>query len=144
MKYGGSMKYYMDEDTFHQIWGNDDFDSFFRNHPNVYRYPIDKKVTSKNDILESLDKKTNEKNLTLEKTQACTSTEDFNNFLQITWLELYLPRFELQYGMFEYSKSDLSASEKIEELLEYYANTCGIEDISEIPKKSFSAFKRHR
>ena len=50
MKYGGSMKYYMDEDTFHQIWGNDDFDSFFRNHPNVYRYPIDKKVTSKNDI----------------------------------------------------------------------------------------------
>lgn len=123
------MKYYMDEATFKQV-GGENFESFLKETPNVYKYPFDKK-----------EQLTIEKE---EKKNICKSTEDFNNFLQITWLELYLPRFELQYGMFEYSKSDLSDSEKIEELLGYYANTCGIEDISEIPKKSFGAFKRHR
>lgn len=126
------MKYYMDEATFKQV-GGEDFEGFLKENLTVYKYPFDEK--------EQLN---NQKENNLNNQNICRSTEDFNNFLQITWLELYLPRFELQYGMFEYSKSDLSDSEKIEELLGYYANNCGIENISEIPKKSFGAFKRHR
>lgn len=126
MLFGGSMKEYyeIDRDTFHQIFGSDDYNKFLERNSSFCNVHFEKEKYIKNV------KQTEDKIIT-----PCTTTREFKNFLMLTWLELYLPRFEIKYQRFQYSDPNLSIVQKIDELLEFYSN-CGITNICEIPKKS--------
>lgn len=128
----------IDEDTFHQICGNDNYDSFLKDNPSFcldfFRTNKDYSKEKASSCVDSTDAKKD------DKKQSCTSTEDFKNFMMLTWLELYLPRYEFKYGLFEYSDSNLSSKEKISELLDYYGKH-GITNIEQIRKNSIKGFR---
>lgn len=61
--------------------------------------------------------------------------EDYRYIPSLVWLEMYLPRYELVYGEFEYSNDKLTNKQKCEELLTYFSDVCGITDVKDIYKK---------
>ena len=61
--------------------------------------------------------------------------DDYKYVIELIWMEMYLPRFEMKYGKFNYSEKATTNKTKCEELLHYYAYTCGLKNIKEIYKK---------
>lgn len=132
---GGSMKYPIDEDTFSQIFGSEsDYDTFLKENP----------VFTRDESVKKEKKKKTTSEWKSDNIKSIHSIDDFYQFLYLTWLELYLPRYELKYGEFQYSKDseEMTNLEKINELLDYFVD-CGVgTNIEEIRKSSFRGFKK--
>lgn len=132
---------YIDEDTYYQITGEKDYNSyveFLNNNKKFVDVTKQRKTIFDDKILKS-------DNIEIEKQKVQINAEsleekhkqadDLRFFPSLIWLEMYLPRYELVYGCFNYSKEILTNKQKCEELLEYYGNICGITDIKDIFKK---------
>lgn len=140
---------YIDEDTYYQIIGEEDKNSyvnFLENNPkfvdvtkptenkkrkSVYDNNIINKKISMEDQIDLEDKQQkNETQISLEERHQ--RTEDLRYMPYLIWLEMYLPRHERVFGAFEYSDDQITNKQKCEELLNYYSSTCGITNIEEI------------
>lgn len=131
---------YIDEDTYYQIIGEEDQNSyvnFLANNPKFV--DVTKPIESKKrkTIYDSniINNESNiEDQITLKERHQ--KTDDLRFMPHLIWLEMYLPRHEKVFGNFEYSSDQITNKEKCEELLEYYSSTCGITDIEDIFKRA--------
>lgn len=133
MMKGGSMKYPIDEDVFLQIFGS----------KSDYKYFLKENSSTSKDIFAKKGKK-QVPNWKSDNIRAIHSIDDFYHFLYLTWLELYLPRYELKHGEFQYSQDPekMTNLEKINELLDYFVE-CGVgKNIEEIRKNNFWSLKK--
>lgn len=122
---------YIDKNTYYKLIGEEDEESyinFLNNNPNFV--DIDKHNTRKTIFDSNISSIENKK--AIENNQ---KIDDYRYGPYLIWLELYLPRFETVYGKFNYSNENITMKQKCEELLNYYANRCNIENIEEIKKK---------
>ena len=120
----------IDENTYNQFNDNslDTYEDFLKSNPIVTDYSSWLKKNNKKS-----DEKIESKKVELDK--KLKKDEDYRYIPSLVWMEMYLPRFEMVYGKFNYSKNDLTNKQKCEELLNYYAKKCGIKKINEIYKK---------
>ena len=120
----------IDENTYNQVNDNtlDNYENFIESNPIVTDFSSWLKKNNKKDE-EKIEIKKNKLEEQLKK------DEDYRYFMYLYWLELYLPRFEMRYGQFNYSNSELSNKQKCVELLHYYETECGIKKVEEIFKR---------
>ena len=131
----------IDEETFTKVT-NEDKDEYLKF---LNENPL---FVDINDALESKRKTKeieSEKNIELEQQlleqkskeleERHKKDEDYRYVPSLVWLEMYLPRYELIYGEFEYSNDQLTNKQKCEELLTYFSDVCGITDVKDIYKK---------
>lgn len=142
---GGSMTkdneiVYIDSDTYYQIIGSQDEESyknFLINNPRFKDINSQRKsVYSENIVAKPV---VEESKKISEKTKLqCQheKDEDYRYFPHRFWLEQYLPRFEMTYGKFFYSSDNLTNKAMCEELLIYYSEVCHIDNIENIKKGS--------
>lgn len=132
-------KLYIDNDSYNQITGEteEEFKSFLKRNDCAVDITPRKKVfdnniveTVKSDSSESVPSKKEE--LELKHKQ----DEDHRYIFTLFWLEQYLPRFELTFGEFRYSKDNLSNKEKCLELQKYFEDVCNISNVEDIRKRS--------
>ncbi|MBP3766635.1 MAG: hypothetical protein J6G98_05590 [Bacilli bacterium] len=123
----------IDENTYNQVNDNtlDSYENFIESNPIVDDYSswLKKNKTSKSSVEITNQVKKRELDEKLKK------DEDYRYIPSLVWMEMYLPRFEVAYGKFTYSKSDISNKQKCEELLKYYSSKCGVKKIDEIFKR---------
>jgi hypothetical protein len=138
-------KFYIDEDSYMQITNEDEegFKSFLDRNKKVVDITPRKKVLDSNITgivkekpitLESIDKK---EELVIKHQK----DDDHRYIFCLFWLEQYLPRFELAFGEFHYSKEGLSNKEKCIELQRYFEDVCKIKNVEDIRKKSVHTMK---
>ena len=120
----------MDKNTYNQFNDNslDTYESFLESNPFVTDYSSWLKKNNKKEKDKIETKK-------IELDEKLKKDEDYRYIPSLVWMEMYLPRFEMVYGKFTYSKSDISNKQKCEELLHYYETKCGIKNVQEIYKK---------
>ncbi len=120
---------FIDQNIYQAISGKKSrksYETFLENNPNF----VDLNYSSKKEIKEDVIAK---EKIQKELEQNLEKTEDYRYVMNLIWLEMYLPKYERKYGAFKYSNENMTNREKCEELLEYYADVCGIGDIKKIP-----------
>ena len=132
---------YIDFETYEQLTSEtkDDYVNFLKNNPSF--------IDTKEAILSNIKKKQEleqekikqqhdymvQKQKQLEERHR--KDEDYRYIPSLVWLEMYLPRYELEFGKFDYSNKELTNKQKCEELLNYFGSVCGITDIKDIFKR---------
>ncbi len=119
----------IDENTYNQVNDNtlDSYESFIESNPIVTDFSSWLKKNNKRE--EKIESKKVELDEKLKK------DEDYRYIPSLVWMEMYLPRFEMVYGKFKYSKNGITNKQKCEELLHYYEKKCGVKRVEEIIRK---------
>lgn len=133
-------KIVIDQETYTSVTneGKDEYLKFLRDNPfyidvnEAIEKNKEKRQKQHQKELEQQEKYKLKKQKELEEKHQ--RDEDYRYIPSLVWLEMYLPRFEMVYGEFVYSKKELSNKQKCEELLNYFGEVCGITDIQDIFK----------